>query len=662
MDLDSIKQFFINHIEKIILGVVGVLACALLFFGVSKPSYLAKRKPEELTQKANQVKVRIDEDHTKRIFEDENRQHNTGVMVRTAKLFRPIDAPVYTPSKTWAGETDGGSVVRRRDPVLVPIKSLRTMGVSCVVAFNGGKSPDSYPLADLDDADAVEKKAKKKPKKKKKKRRSPMMGMDAMMEMEDMMGMGGGPPQTMAPSGVTRKLDSKYNLGHRASAEKSKHPVPRISWFIAGTALLPYKETYEAFEFAFENADSYKATRDVPIYYDMEVQRADITEKKVDELTEQDWLSVYKRFDYVKLAAKYWNGFAPELVPKDYRDESLTMWIPPVLLDDYSQFSLHPEIPLVSRADLKRKQSRDRNNEEVEAVDLDNIDLGDDTVLAGPGARRGGGRDDFMGDDSDMMTAMMGGGGGGMRMFGARGKVDADPVQYKLVRFYDFRAMRKGLKPGRTYVYRLRYAVLDPNYPALPRDQPKLSSLTPDVIQRVSKKMAETHESNNRDYLFWSDWSEPSPPCKLPPLTGLYAGTLQAGSFNKVQLRGKQVLLPRESPSANVVLTDLDPDYNARISMEAKQVKEGAVLVTPKASTDIIDPISLKIKKLPEYQIVTGTSVIDIGGGRPLSINAKLQSPTTMLLYDSNGDLIVTDDIRDQFNYRIYSFADEKGE
>ena len=649
MDMDKIKYFFINHIEKIVFGVVGVLACYMLFVGVNKPSYLATNKPDDLTRKANQVKLEMAEDHSSQIFAAEERQPSSQILERTAALFKPIDAPIYKPKVKWSGDVDSASVVRRRDPLLAPLKGLRTVGVSCVIAFNGAREKDAFAVAQLEDADPVEKKEKKKPKRR---RRNAMMtemememaGMDMMMT-----------PMTSMSSNVTRKLDSKFNLGHKPQSESAtNNPQPRASWFIAGTALLPHKEIYEAFELALENADGYKTTRDVPIYFDFEVQRADVTEKSVEQLVEEEWKTVYERVDYVKLAAKFWSGFAPELVPKDYRDENLTIWIPPVLLDDYSNFCLHPEIPMISRDEKERQEARLLAGEEEE-IDVNNITLGDDQVLTGPDGTGGGGIGAY-GMDEEMM--MM----GGMRMYGAYGRVDADPVDHKLVRFYDFIALKRGIKPGRSYVYRLRYAVIDPNYPPLPQSQPKLSSLTPEVIQRVSAKMQETRETEERDYRLWSDWSEPSAPSKLPPISSLYAGPIETGSFNKVRLGGKQVEVPRDTPTAKVLLSEMDPQLNVRVPMTVEKVKEGAVLATSMKVADVINPISLEIKKVPEYQIVSGTSVIDLGGGRPLGIDEKLTSPGTMLLYDSNGDLVVTDDVNDQFQYRVYSYADEKGE
>ena len=82
----------------------------------------------------------------------------------------------------------------------------------------------------------------------------------------------------------------KYDFGLRPSAtEDKRNPEPSVGWFIAGTAVVPHKELYENFKQAFMDADQYDPRRDTPFYYDLEVQRADVTGKSVDQLAEDDW-------------------------------------------------------------------------------------------------------------------------------------------------------------------------------------------------------------------------------------------------------------------------------------------------------------------------------------------------------------------------------------
>ena len=54
--------------------------------------------------------------------------------------------------------------------------------------------------------------------------------------------------------------------------------------------------------------------------------------------------------------------------------------------------------------------------------------------------------------------------GMGMAMMG-RGGMEPNPVDYKLIRFYDFAGFKGSPQFGRKYAYRIRYAVNDPNFP-----------------------------------------------------------------------------------------------------------------------------------------------------------------------------------------------------
>ena len=129
------------------------------------------------------------------------------------------------------------------------------------------------------------------------------------------------------------------------------------------------------------------------------------------------------------------------------------------------------------------------------------MEMDDDTELVAPGQRATGGMGGEggmgMGMEMDMdmdMGAGMEGGmmmGMGMAMMG-RGALEADPVDYKLIRFYDFAGFKNSPQFGRKYVYRVRYAVNDPNFPFAETLQPKVSSMAPDVATRVQDPMAST--------------------------------------------------------------------------------------------------------------------------------------------------------------------------
>ncbi len=485
------------------------------------------------------------------------------------------------------------------------------------------------------------------------------MGMDqgGMMDM-----MGGGTASGMAgATGPIRKLDKAFDFGVRPVATSDKrNPAPSIGWFIAGTALLPHREIYEAYEMALKDADAYDPRRDTPLYFNFEVERADVTDKPIGQLADADWVQVWHLKRYAELADGYWSGYAPEIVNADYREDQLTVWIPPVLLDDYRPWSLHPRIPMLSQAELTKntlllEEKKKNENQGDFEFDKDN-----NVELALPGAASGGmagyGGMDMGMDSSDMMS------GGGMMMMG-RGKVEQDPVEHKLMRFYDFavsKIFKNGAVFGRTYVYRMRYAVIDPNFPASQTMQPKTSSLAPEVARRVMDKMSDAVKQKKRDFQRWSEWSEPSEPATLPTLESYLAGPVESGNSSTWAVAGRPVEYQRDAPKAKMVVSQFIPQYGVKVPMEM-EVFEGSVLSHKAETAEVVDPITLEIKKMPEPDFVSTTTVVDLEGGKPLKIAEDLTEPGMILLFDQSGQLRLSEEIDDLELFRIKTAAVEKG-
>lgn len=672
MDIEKIKSFFISHFEKIALGGIVAVSGFLVYRGTQLPDFTDEKTPQQLTEEANTVKLGIDDDHTAEIIPDREPLPGDNIVVRTKQLYTPVDPTTYKLSKIWIGETSGDSVIRRQDPLLLPPIDLRTMGVVCAIAANGAREVDGYPLAQLDGADDIVPEETKRPRRGRRPRRGMEEGMDSMMgdEMMDMMGPSRarrGDVKDMKPVS-NRKFDPSLSLGYTPTAgggleNKSNYPQPKIGWFIAGTALLPHREIYEAYELALKDASGYDPMRDTPLYYDFEVQRADVTETTVQKLTEEDWNKVYDRSLYTKIADTVWQGFAPEIVPEDYRDDNITTWIPPVLLDDYSHFATHPRIPMLSKLEIENQQFiEDEKNDRSGEIDLSKLDFDNDaSVLASPdtdGGMRGGGgeyMDDMGMDDQygDMYS------GGGMGMF-SRGQIEIDPVEHKLIRFYDFGLYPSKAKPGRKYSYRIRYAVIDPNFPALAQAQPTTSKLSPDVAQRVMTKISEARQSGKRNFRLWSEWSEPTLPDSLPTTYDAFAGSVERGSVRSYKVGNRTVPIARESATAKVLLSKFDFNLGVRVPVMVEGLKEGGVLSTTAEVAEVIDPITNMIHKVADFEVKSSISIVDLDGGMPLEMSEGLNSPGQMLLFDTTGKLSVSNDVDDQRNFRVYSFAKEK--
>ncbi|MCG8651651.1 MAG: hypothetical protein MI861_17555, partial [Pirellulales bacterium] len=300
MDADKIKDFFVFHFEKMILVVVIGASVFLLYKGFQLPNYLDSHDPDRLIADANQVKTEVDQNHNDAIIPD--RIPTLDIVARTADFEKSVNSTPYSMKHLFDPSSSEQVVIRRQDPDLIPPRSLITKGVITAIAVRSS-TPD-YPLVLLDPADPVEKVEKKPVRRERRRRRGGIAAMDEemmmmMMEQEESVMEVEQPMESMA--GVTRKFNPKYdfsNFSGSAGSLDRYHSRPKMAWFIAGTAVIPHKEMYESYNAAFRDAEDYRPRRDTPFYFNFEVQRADVTDKSVDELAEGDWVRIGNRLLY----------------------------------------------------------------------------------------------------------------------------------------------------------------------------------------------------------------------------------------------------------------------------------------------------------------------------------------------------------------------------
>ena len=689
MNGDALKEFLFRHFEKFIFGILTLLALFLIYEGVNKPDITASFKPETMESDAVRVKTSIDDDHWAAIAEP--RIPTIDVVARTNETRKPVVPDPYKPLRPWEAKSIDLSV-KRTDPKIPAPIDLQVTGVLASLAVKSATK--DYPLSTLDPADPVE--VVEPPKPKPKRGRAAMMegmmmgssgemmdpsmtdpsmmgrsspsGSSSMMPDTSMMGssmMGSELGMAgMSPAKPIRTIDSKLNHGFvPAPTGQAGTPLaPTVGHFIAGVALMPQKEIYTAFDQALKQADGYNPMRDQPFFMGLQVQRADVTEKSVDQLTEADWVVRGSSRYYQQLLLRYWAGMAKEVVAGKYRDPELTTPIPPVLLNNYSHFVTHPKIP-VGDEPLPGTVMQS----ETQPTD---VPVG--PIIPGAGDAdpiRSKGR---VGTNSAMYGNAMSGDMGYSNYSGMSGNmainVTALQPDYKLIRFYDFRDFTgKDLgspQPGRKYVYRVRIAVEDPNFPADASAQPRSSTLAADVFRRVGTLTAQAaaDPTKGRNSTLWSEYSAPSPIVSLPGINDSYAGPVDPGASKVYQVNNLPVEFQSKPPKGKVVVTQWDATYGAPLPV-FMEVTKGSV-VNKKGVIEVPDPMSLQIRKIPEATINTSNVVLDLAGGKPLAIapDDEQTEPGVVLMFDPSGGLEVVDEIDTQRGYRIYSFADERGE
>ena len=422
----------------------------------------------------------------------------------------------------------------------------------------------------------------------------------------------------------------------------------------------------------------------------------------------------------------------PEVIDPRAVLNGLTAPIPPVLISDYREFSKHPAIAWRWNAKtIKAKPKKD---------DGANKGSGDDDVIfggtagagAGPGGEGGmlgggrgggGGSGGMMGGDEGSgedygsgsfggedygsdggygeggmgggsMGGSMGGGRGGGGMGGgslggmggesgygggtsmlANLNPETQP-EFKMVRMYDF-FNSKDAPVGKTYRYRMRIIMRDPNYPEnqdynkavyktapIPLPPPDNRELDHDVYIRVSKlkdvddKAIEDSKKKNAykaRTMRFTDWSEPSAPVTVTPPNSAFIGDIAPNSGDR-------------PPVAKVAVTQMsgNPKFPGAVLSAEVNAERGSVLgVEPNNKTplEIIAPTNKIVKKVEGQSVMPRQVVIDIRGGALLQGNSKddpLMTNGEIMIMRADGSLIISNKQDDEFLYRMYTFQDDK--
>ncbi len=144
-----------------------------------------------------------------------------------------------------------------------------------------------------------------------------------------------------------------------------------------------------------------------------------------------------------------------------------------------------------------------------------------------------------------MDPAMM---GGGMMSGGMMGDAAMQMPEYRMFRFVD-----TTVEPGKTYRYRVRISLRNPNY-GLP-----------------AQYLAEADLS--KPAILPAKWSDPSPSAHVPDKTGLLVRSLRKGEAKKSKT-GYEVLVLAENPEGgNYMLRSLTAELGALANFDKKQAK-----------------------------------------------------------------------------------------
>jgi hypothetical protein len=291
LDLDSIKTFFLEHGEKLALGVVGVVFLMFVWGAIKRETLDADKQPDRLEAKANEVRTHVESSQF------DAKREGLAVVDYLARAKRdPIDPGVFslpTPINPIVIEQKAS----RDDPKLLAIEELRAVGAYGTFALTNPAAAGGAP---------------------------------------------GAPPPRGNAAGERRpaRAVGRGNAGYQCKPESDL----KSRGFVVITGLIPVHKQAQAYAEVFQYALGGDSNRDKPNYLAYVLERAEINPAAPDNL---DWKEVNppERFD-----AKF-EATMPDVVHQEYIDTKLTEQLGPLLYEAWGASVVHrPQIPLKDEA------------------------------------------------------------------------------------------------------------------------------------------------------------------------------------------------------------------------------------------------------------------------------------------------------------------------
>ncbi len=463
LDSDVLKEFFIQHGEKIVLGVVLLGVTFAIYRSVTKEGFDESLTPDKMQQVAVRGEENIRSTKWEEVVQAEPDRVPRGEFAeRVKEAQKPAQATPYALQVPW-NKPLGRPGAKRTDPETLKPEALEVAAAVGPLAVTAKRR---YLLAKLEDAtdETLGKKKKKKSRRGKKDDESP----------DDPYGGGDNPSGPGRPGGFMGGLG---NSGASASGGKRKVPASLVCGYrpgvggagmgassgedgaggqlggpagagagaaglspgtgaglggagnggqsgggaaasiddvigqpvgvIAVKALFPFKKQQELYKQAFGEAVGYDPARDRVDILFAYLQRADVTDDPDKELTDEDFKDVpgsnTNKYEHLRKEQK-WAGVAEELVDPAFVDKDATLPCPPLMLRCLEPLMLHSKSPKRGSQTVKKDESA--GGEESQGDETPSDVPGADSDV--PGMMSGG----YPGGPSDMGGGPAGGAGG----------------------------------------------------------------------------------------------------------------------------------------------------------------------------------------------------------------------------------------------------------
>lgn len=372
--------------------------------------------------------------------------------------------------------------------------------------------------------------------------------------------------------------------------------------------IVPYAEQLADYVNIFQNTYESENGAAEPEYLGFEVERAEVSSG--DNTSEPNWEKLENLNEALEESLRW--GKYPEPIQQKYLIDALTESLPPMVFKNHDETVGHPKIPFATAKEVATDKAK--------SVKSDKKDAGFANVLGKGRKSKASGRG----------TGKQGAAGKGQLGRGSNGAKSLDaPVEradVALFRFFDF-----NVEPGKTYRYRIRVVLRNPNFEV--------------PLQYLDKtNAAQLAEGEFR----MTEWSPPTSAITVPKSTDLLAGKVNPARGNN-------------DPRVLMMLRTFDSEKAANVICR-RWLERGsfANIKAPKESSKSKKPSAKSDEDIPSQDFATDMLVVDIAGGNPLTgasdlkalADLRLKDPDEVLVFNIDGGLTSRSRVGDANNYR----------
>jgi hypothetical protein len=496
---DALLRFFVEHGEKLGVGLVGLVSLALAWGGISslramRPS--EEQQPEAIIKEAADASAHIE---AVKIAPDDELTSEKGLAATVAQWLAPEVKPA--PPRALFDKPLFAELARRSSPTIFPVEELRAVAGVAVVAAKpkaAADRPAAERTLNLDGPAPAPQKGGKPPRG----------------------GRGPAPPQP-APFQPSPEMMGFPQPGMEAPQVQGK-----IVPYVLVSGLIPVAKQQAEYNRRFGMASLRDPNLDAPHWNGFVIEKMEEIPGTEGRWKPVDMKSVVRRYS-VEWAGLHPEPFLPQLTlapDQEQRDRALTPLpfcspLPQLADGEWGLKSLHPWFSdYLKRQAEEQKAAAEKLQREAE--ENTNVFAG-----GGPSSPFDGGFQPPGFNAGPDATGMMPPGGPDMAGM-------ADPMklgpEYRLFRFID-----TDVKTGRKYRYRVRASCWNPN------------------LNVPSRHLVDTADAKKQ--AIESDYSEATPPVYVPDGSKLLVQPLKKQELKRLKPGTVAVMILGEKPQAGAL-------------------------------------------------------------------------------------------------------------